>query len=333
MARTFDGKIGYSEATDVFQLMDHVTGFKLSLPIYAQVWAKKFPLTVQDRNLFSDYIKLRKRYYQQKEFKSFDQSKLLFSHIYVPQFDKFADAFYTSRSVGEALKKLKRTLKPNELTFLANFYKHYQPKISQFIKESTLFSQKLKSINKQLKKIKLAQTMKKMGQFLGVPKKLMNLQLLFVWWPAKVGPQVTYGHNVVLLHYNPISQTENIDMQTIAEMVMKAFIFRMPYNQKENLSKRFFSECRPRKIDSENILQTPLMVLAGKIMAHKASVKKKEFNLYQQWDDNPWVNLYAKTLYPALESALQRREMISVHFISQAAQMCREILVVEKYLD
>jgi hypothetical protein len=172
-----------------------------------------------------------------------------------------------------------------------------------------------------------------MATFLGVNRKLMNFQLRFVWWPATQGPNVTYGHNIILLHYNPISQTDQLDFAQIAEMVMKAVIFRMSFNQKQNLSKRFFQECNPEGINAKNILEKPLMVLAGKVLTTKNSGKKKEFNLYQQWDSNPWVNHYVKILYPALEQSLSNKENISVSFIQHAAMSCKEIVKLVRYTE
>ncbi len=333
-AKGFDGKIYYSEATDVFTLMDHVSGFRLNaLTAYSESWTKKHKITLEEQNLFDEYIKLRTKYYAQKKFENLDQTKLLFSHIFVPQFDLIADAFYTSQGVGEALKKLQKKLKPTEVVFLQKFYKAFKKKIVVFLKESSLYSQKLKAINKDIKKYKMRGTIKKMVSFLGVPRKLMDFRLVFVWWPSSRGPKVTYGHNVVLLHYNPISHTENMNFRQIAKMVMRAVIHRMPFNQKQNLSKRFFQECLPKGINSENILERPLMVLAGSVYPYKNSTKKKEFNLYQKWDENPWINSYVKLIYPALEQAIGKKENISVHFIQHAAQSCQELVKVAKYLS
>ncbi len=332
-AKPFDGKLYYSEATDVFNLMDHVSNFRFNkLPIYRQQWERKFPISLEEQNLFKRYIQLRHKYYKSRKLEGFDQNKLLFTHQFIPQFDFIADCFYTSRSVAEAFKKLRKKLKPEELKFLTTFYKHFQKKIGFFLKESTQFSQKLKALNKEIKKYKLQQTIKKMANFLGVAKRNMQFNMQFVWWPSEQGPLVTYGHNVVLLHYNPISQTDAIDIKQIAEMVMRAVIYRMPFNLKQNLSKRFFQECKPQGINYENILERPLMVLAGAIYAEKNIKKKKEFNLFEHWDDNPWVNAYVKMIFPALEQAFSRKENISVSFIQNAAAACSELVTLSKYM-
>lgn len=332
-AKGFDGKFHYSEATDVFVLMDHVSEVRYeSFPAYRKIWSRKFKFSSQENEFFRKYLVLRHRYYKPKKFKDLDQDKLLFSHVFVPQFDFIADAFYTSKSVSEAFKKLSKKLKKDEILFLQEFFKHFQPKIGAFIKESTHFTQKLKAINKQMKKFKLHTTIKKIATFLGVPKKQLNFQIYFVWSPGDSGPRISYGHNALLLHYNPISQTDKIDINEIAQKIVKAVIHRMTYNQKQNLSKRFFQDCNPKGIGRENILEKPLMVLAGTILPYKNSIKKKEFNLYQEWDQNPWVNSYVKMIFPALEKSMSNKENISVSFIQNAALSCSELLKVSHYL-
>ena len=332
-AKSFDGKISYSEATDVFVLMDYVSGYRFGeFHEYQNSWKKKFPFTLEDKNMFNRYKEIRAKYEERKEL-SIDQDKLLFSHVFIPQFDKIADAFYTSKSVGQALIKLRVSLEADDVKFLASFYTHFQNKISSYVKESTHFNRKLKTINKHIKSYKVRGLLKKFSKFLNIPKGRMNFKLLFVWWPSDRMPRISYGHNVILLHYNPIQHTDKIDVPRIAQTLVRYMLFRQTINSKENLSKRFFNDCKIKLIDSVNILERPMMVLWGKILLEKQKAKKKDFNLYQSWDQNPWINTYAKMLYPVAEKSFSKKENIAVSFIQDAAKICKELNQLSNYLQ
>lgn len=311
----------YSEATDVFELMDHVTRWDNSLtPVYRNAWIKKFPLTLEDKSMFSQYAALRKT-----EFDKSQQAQGLGGDIFgdFPKgYDAFSEAFYSSKSISEALRKLeKRGVSPTQIKFLSGFYQKYKKNISEFVKESTHFSVKLLDLNKQWKNSQIEKSIKKAIPFvLGKQGRKVKIVLRPVWWPANVPPIVDVRGPYLILRYHPLAHTSKWGVTTMAKKAVMALMQAQPKNQRSNLTKVFETQCKGREIE----LQSALYTLFGEMMPAYYK-QKKNFDLYQTWGASTFVDVYLKLLFPLLQEELKARNPFAGRFMSVASKLCRQV--------
>jgi hypothetical protein len=311
----------YSEATDVFELMDHVTRWSDTLtPVYRNAWVKKFPLTLEDKSMFSQYAAIRKGEYE-KSPQSKGQGSDIFGE-FPKGYDAFSEAFYSSKSVGEALRKLsKRGVSSVQVKFLSSFYQKYQKNITSFLKESTHFSVKLLDLNKQWKNSAIEKSIKKAVPFiLGKEGRKVKIILRPVWWPANVPPVVDVRGPYLILRYHPLAHTTKWGITNMAKKAVMAILQAQPKNQRSNLTKVFETQCRGREIE----LQSALYTLFGEMMP-RLYKEKKDFNLYQNWGPSTFVDVYLKLLFPLLQEELKGRNPFAGRFMTVASKLCRKI--------
>lgn len=321
----------YSEATDVFEIMDNISMWqKGSRQSYLKHWKTLGDTQSKDHKLISEYVALRKKYTKKQRI---SQTVIFSSAEYYPSF--FEQAFYSSKSIQQAFLKLKKNkrFKNKDLNFLKKFYQHFKPRISLMVKESALFRSQLKKISKIFKKKRAVKTLGHAASFFGHKKKKKKLKLLFVWWPKKQDPIVDIKGDYLILRFNPLTALQDISIEDIMVIAVEGFMRSQSLNQKENLSKIFKETCHPgSSVITQNILELPLAVVLGKIL-FKKNAQKKKFKTYQKWFDDTWVNTYAQILFPLVESTIKNKETVSGEFIHSAAKLCRNLVEVGTFLS
>jgi hypothetical protein len=311
----------YSEATDVFELMDNVSKWHPSIDSsYRQEWERKFPLSVQDKAQFIQYAEIRKKFANNSG-EAFSTEEDVFGSPVIG-YDIFSEAFYSRRSVGDALKKLSLAgLSPAELTFLKNFYSSNKKKISSFISESSQFAVKLLSLNKQWKTSGIDKVIKKITPFiLGKNGRRMKLTLRPVWWPSSKKPRVDRRGPFLILRYHPLAHSGKWDMDDISKSAILSIIHSQSANQRQNLTKVFEARCRGRSIE----LRESLNLLFSKMLPESYK-RKKNFDLYKKWDRRSFTDLMVKLLFPLLQDELKARGSFAGRFMTQAADLCRSL--------
>ena len=312
------GAVQYSEAADVFEIVDNVSLWHNKVrPEYRKHWERTFGALGNDVTWFNDYAEIRKRYSPQ------DPNAGVKDIFGTPgiKHSFFANAFYSSSSVSQALKKLSKKLKKEDIAFLSKFFKHFLPKISQMVKESTTFKQKTIVLSDQWRKSKVPALLKKLAKHLDIKIRSKNdFKVIPVWWPKNEKPMVESRANYLILRYHPLEQANDWDVSEVIPQAINAMLQAQPSNQRQNLTKIFQGQCNGRGLEFVDSLK----ILWGKMLVQKWKEKKK-FSLYQIWDNRPFVNLYVKVLFPMLEEDLKNKGTIAGKFIHQAAVVCSEI--------
>lgn len=322
--------LNYTEAADVFEILDQVSAWH---PKHQQIYRKEWIRTFgeDDLPIFKEFGEMRKTYYSLLSNKS-SEMNLLFGLQRIKN-DFFSEAFYSAKSVGGALKKLKKRLSKDELKFLSKSLKTLQPKISKWVGESTLYRGKIPEFRKKLKKGKLKTLIKKAKKFFYGKKKIkFDLKMHFVWWPKTEEPIVEIRGNHLLLRFHPVAHLGKLYLDDILVFGILALSHGQEVNQKENLTKVFNQGCQlPKDFPALDIIELPLATAWGKILFTK-NQNKKAFSLYKKWSIHPWVNLYSKMLFPLVEEAAKRKEGLSGGFIRAAAGICDEMKAVQSLL-
>ena len=129
-------QLTYSPTANKFHLMDHVSesmnDFFL-IPAYKSLWIETYGLSEQDQNYLKRYQQLRKKYQNLELFTPMVTGKE--SGLFAPHPDEitdvFADAFYTSKTLEEAFRKVALWIKREELQFVRDFFEHFSEKIDK----------------------------------------------------------------------------------------------------------------------------------------------------------------------------------------------------------
>ena len=312
------GSAEYSEATDVFEIMDHVSMWHGSLSrSYINEWQKRFPLNLKDKGILAEYKKIRLKHHKVVVSEGTD----VFGKMPIG-YDRLSKAFYSSKSIGEALKKLeKKKIDKEDIKFLKKFYKHFKDRITLFVKESSQFQVKVLGLNQKWKNEKAHSYMKKFVKFvLGKKGRKIKTIMRPVWYPQGEKSRVDLRGPYLIIRIHPLETMSRWDIDLYLEKSVESIIHGQPINQRTNLSKIFRQRCRGR----EDELQQSLKIVFAKMLP-KSMNEKKKFELYNKWDKRTFINVYSKLLFPLASAEMKGKDKFSGKFMLQASKLCREV--------
>jgi len=326
-------KVIYSEAVDVFEIMDNASMWHESSDSgYYKHFKKKFELSDKDQSLLEEYKKLRLKYYRPV---AVSENTGLFNNNFDLPLTSFANAFYSSKSIGEALNVLAtRTISATEKKFLVTFYKHFQDKITTMVRESAAFRSKIQEVQKVFKKGKVDAVVGKSFKFLNIDKTIKGIKIYPVWYPEDLEPRILNVGTVIILRANPINKWDSVKINELVEKAIELLLVIQSNNQKDNFSKIFLNKCQIKSnIALIDVFSSPLAVVLGK-MFFEQNVLKKQFNQYREWSIHPWVNVYSKMLFSLVEKSLKEKETIeSSEFVTNAAAICNDLVTLNTFLS
>ncbi len=328
-------QIYYSESIDVFEIIENMAIGEFKDNDYHRYWVSNLTLESSEKSLLGKYKKLREKYYP--DFLQKNDLPEIGNNLFSPALqlnpDSFAQAFYTSESVDEALQKLaKNVMTIDEVKFLAEVFRTLKPKISVMVKESAMFKGKMVELNKALGSDRPKKILRAAARFLAVNDRYPDdLPLFFVWWPSLSEPRIDLVGHMAILRFNPIHHTQNLTEAILIDKAIEAFLVKQGKNQKDNLSKQFLLACDPRNfLKAEDVLQNPLIAILGR-MSYEEEKMQKDFDLTTDWKLGHWGNSYARLLYSIVRNMTKsNKETINGTFIPKAALLCQDLINIRK---
>jgi len=323
-----DQKYLYSESADVFEIMDQLSRWHPAInDVIEKEWKLKFGEHFNNKNYIEDYINLRKKYYKYPI--QTTDTKTVFSKFSIAN-NYFSNTFYSSSSIGEALNKLKKHLNKREVKFLANFYTHFKDKITVFVKESTFFKSKTKSYIKKMKKLKAKSIIRNARRFILQKKSIKNQKVLFSWWPKDQGYKIDIRGKHIIVRVHPENTTSYPKPKELIKYKIRTFFANLSSNEKNNINSIFLKKCAPKGVDGAELLELPLSIVFSEMLIEEKKLKR-EFNYHKNWSVNPWINLYAKLLFPELKLALKRKDNLLGEFILNATSLCHDVMTLNDF--
>jgi len=307
----------YSESTDVFELMDHVSRWRKGLDIdYLKSWQKRFTLSSEDKSFLSEYRKLRVRYQR-----SLGKGSDLFGEVPVG-YDILSNAFYKAQSLNEAFSLLsKNKVRKDDIIFLQRFYKHFHKKIAIVLKESTQFQVNLFDLNKSWSSKKMKPYVKRLTKFiLGKKGSKYKIMMRPVWLPKNSQPSIELRGPFLILKSYPLNSKNSWPIKSLLKKTIHTLLQGQSKNQRGNLTKLFKSRCVGRENDFRNALDIVLVEMIPEYLK-----KKKSFNLYKKWDERYFVDIYSKLLFPLAGLEIKGKAGFSGRFISEASNICYDL--------
>jgi len=315
--------VSYTEAFDVFQIIDHLSGWHVnSRKEYFQYFEKTFKLDHKDKMMLETYRRIRSKYH--KDYPASDNS--LFSDEAISG-DIFSRTFASEESVDKALLKLKKNKRVNngDLKEIVKVYKHFKKNVSTIVRESALLGDEAKRLNKILKKKKFTSNIKKLDKFFDLPtSKIKGGRIKLVWWPKTENPLVDFQSGRVILRINPIKHTKYLDIDFVVKALVHSLIVSLGKNKKDNLSKIFMDNCP--KIKEKGMakylwFEEPLMDALSRYYLPYLAIKKK-FNPYDIKSESPWVEVFSKYLFGLTRHTITRKSKFSREFVTISASYC-----------
>lgn len=309
--------ISYSESADVFEVVDQVSRWHPSISSLMQdEWIKVYGGVHTD---FDMWKKIREKY----QTNSVPKEKGLFEKADIYS-DPFSFSFHSSKSVGEALKKLSKKLTDDELKFLQSFFKDNIKNISFFLKESTTFKSSSKEWESLWKKEKLEKVLDRAFKFLG-QRRSPNIYIRPVWWPSNHRQKIDRYGNVIIFRLHPLSGLDLWNGKEFVASLIKSYLETFPHNDNVNYKKIFDAQCSDKAQSFENAL----ILSWSKVFVEKEKLKKG-FSYHQIWSNNPFDNVYTKLIAPLLLEELNQKNLLSISFINKAAAVCAELKSIQK---
>lgn len=326
--------VEYRKAADIFELMDNTANWweGFNDESYSQYWEKKFGFSKEDKKLFKKYQKLRDKYYNDPDQSERDPLKNrngFFSTLGSINADPVAEAFYSSKTLSQAFKKLEKKLSTKEVDFLKGFYKHFEEKYSKILKESENFKGIVKRTQKGVEIKGSEKYLDRIKKFYDVDSPI-NYTVLFVWFPPLSRTNASPTGNYLIMRNHPIKHAKNDDTDIVFHEVVHSISAQQDLKKKKEFTSAFIKNCDPRNgLKKLRILEEPLAVATGQ-MAYQAYFQSKRFEHASKWYNNSWISMFGKLIYPTVKVYLDKNKAMDMKFINKVSRLCSEVLSATK---
>jgi len=321
--------ISYSESADYFEVMENLSVAQTPVSsTYMQHLKNSFFENSADKQWMDWYQDFRKKYY--KTFRETEGS--FFSELDLVV-DPVMESFFDSNRPLLAITNLKDKLKAEELQSLGKFYEHFNSKIAELVRLSAAREAEVANLEKELKKTNFKSILNSAATFFSIPKHLSNyIRVHFLWFPKDEQMQVSYANNYIVIRIHPEKSSE-LRKEDIMKILINYLMRVMPSGQKKVLTDKMLGGCDPSKYFPRlDILQEPLSMMIGE-MYLGSKYDRKTFDLSKTWSKHPWVNTYAKLLYPKVEKSLKDKQSImSAEFWESTITICDDLLTLGKLI-
>lgn len=321
--------VSYTEAFDVFEIMDHVSGWHPnSRKEYFKYFDKTFKMNHSDRLMLKTYRKIREKYHVVYP----NAENSIFSEETISN-DVISSAFIGESTVDRAISILrkKKRVKDADLKELVKVYRHFKPQVSKIVREGRLLIDEAKRLNKILKKQKIISNIKKLDKFFDLPThRIKNGRIKLVWWPKTSAPIVDFRAGRVILRMNPIKHAELIDEEFITYTLVDSLIVSLSKNKKENLSKVFKDGCpqiKSKGLKLTDWFEAPLIDSLSRYYLPKLTARKK-FNPYIVKGQTPWREVFSKYLFGLSQYSIKRKAKFDREFVTISANYCSQLLSI-----
>lgn len=327
----------YSPTANIFSTLDQVSNWwpGFTEAEYQSYWEKRFGLNQEDRILFKKYESLRFKYTNDPDQNEKDPLKNrngFFAMLGSIDSDPLAKAFYSSKSMDEALQKASRFLDAEDFQFLRDFYKHFEPNYSLLVKESIPFVETAKKLNKLISTAAISQYYDKVLRYFRAEGGI-NYQVLYVWWPPLKRTLSTPSGQYLLMYYNPELHKHNIDQDVVFHEIVHVISMRQPLPQKQKFTKIFLDNCQVgAKIKKQVILEEPLAVAIGQILFMEKFFPAT-FNQSDSLYRNSWVSTLGRLITPLVREDFRRNRDLGEGTILSMAKFCSDLIAAIKIVQ
>lgn len=327
-------KLVYSEAANLFHLADQVSLWHPSSPTtFRDYWQKRFGFTQTDKRWFDGFANLRRKYSPEPiTWKKESEDEALFSAPDLKN-DPLLEAFFTSAQLPQALDKLKDKLDQSERQYLIDFFRQYEARFQEILKESEQFKARLPALNQELTKFRFDFYLKRVERFFGLEQQVSppseRYRSYLVWWPPEARIEVAQTGPYLLVRAHPPSHFQKMSAEVGLEGAVRSILRSLSPEARALIETQFRAQCTwPKTLEAPLVLELPLTLALSRLAFHEGR-DERQFVLAQEWSPHPWVSTMAKLLYDELKRGLRTEESFVQNSLSRAGLVCRELSALQ----
>ncbi|MEM8771137.1 MAG: hypothetical protein AAGD92_05740 [Pseudomonadota bacterium] len=328
----------YHAPTDLFALMDGVSGWLFNDPAYHEYWEERFGWSREDQAIVNRYKRYRDRtfndcaqndnVYRARTDGIFGTRSSVSSDT-----DPLAEHFVASQSIEEALANLEQSATSEDAAMLRSFYNHFEPKWRQLLNESKSYNiARAETLHKQLNRDQLDAFLARMTQFYGVDDDL-DFTARYVWWPPINRSIADITGRTFFLRNHPDNYPDqsHIAGDVIHEAVHYVSAFQ-PSAQKVALTEDFLEIC-PARVDGTvyDLLEEPMATAWGNAAFTKYALGQT-LDPAKQWYRRALPDTMARLVWLHVDEIYETDDTINDGIIIEAAKHCAALLETSKRL-
>ena len=321
-------RAAYSDAANLFSLMDNVSGWQEGLtdPAYRAEWKRRFGWSAEDQHWADRYRDYRLRTYvddlDSKHPSVSGDGMFVRRSSARGTADPLAIHFFRADTLSAAISLFSDVASPQDRRMLSGFYRHFAPGWRIILEESTPLRGAASRLAQQVGDAETSAFVERIGAFYHVSIS-GEFQSYFVWYPPKAGAnaEVVGGHNF-LIHLSPTdAMSDDWDATTVHELV-HYLSANQPAEQKQALTKEFLATCpRADRLKALPFLEEPLAV-AWASGVYTTHIAHRSIDKDVSWYANPVIDILSHMLWPVVNDYYAGRKQIDLAFAKRAAQNC-----------
>jgi hypothetical protein len=302
-------EVRYREPADAFEILDHVSNWWPGYveEAYGKFWADSVGVQRGDSAVFARYARIRERYFRkegQEGGGARREGSGLFTDRAALAGDPVGAAFYSSEGWEEAFGRLRAFMAPEEVAFLRSFYARFRRRwaplaartrartaASRAATDSTLAEPEV-----------VAYLARVRGLFGAGPAPAFTA--LYVWWPSTERTLATPSGPHLLMRVRPAPGEVVNSADVVAHEAVHVYAALQTDSAKQAVSAAVLDRCTPpagaRRLA---VLEEPIATVLGNI-EFRRRFQPRRFQWGRQWYGDPWVDVFARLLYPVLIGAL-----------------------------
>lgn len=302
-------EVRYREAADVFEILDHVSDWWPGYlePEYRRAWADSVGFRRGDEEMFARYKAVRERYFDrsgQGGDTPWREGSGLFTDRAVLAADPVGAAFYASETVDEALRRLAPVVAPGDVVFLRRFYAHFRGRWQPLVARTRALTAASRAATAgTLASAGVDEYLSQVGALFGstAPE---PFTALYVWWPESARNAASPSGRFLVLRVRPRPGETVNSADVVAHEAIHVLLALQPDEQKQRWSGAVLDRCQPSAAMRRlTLLEEPIATALGNI-EFRRRFQPQRFSWGRQWYGDPWADMLARLLHPALTTAL-----------------------------
>lgn len=325
-------KIQTNKALLAIDILDNISRFSKHHPKFFTYWRDRVGLTLEDTDNFLRYVAIRSRYCSKTE--GINSIRTNRSGLFVLSEGEYRDliltTFQSSHNVDEALHRLQGHINGTDLDTLGQIFAYYADEIDLIENRFNEYAvHEVATLQKELGNLHgLDAYFSDIMHFYGVHDTI-EIPLILTWWPRtrkdNRGSAFMSGKALVVRLND---SRRSLSSEELIGVIMHELVHRIEMHMSDSL-KRFCTDVFIAEASKDyqiladvppKVIYEPLAVALGQMVFTKRFYPR-DFDVEKTiWYANPWIDSFAKELYPLVERYLSEGKSIDAPFMETVAR-------------
>lgn len=319
--------VGYSETTDLFNLLDNLSDWLpgYTAPAYRAHWEKHFGLDDTDRVALAAYAEFRRRTSELADAREVAAIDRIFAPDATRDPDRFSGYFIGNSTFEDAARKAIATQSADDQVMLRGYYARFLPRATRLITTRSRFDAQQRAVEAELAQPRVARLAAEIRAFFDVPAPPV-FEARFVWWPDLDSTQAKVRGRSILLYSQHDAESGASPMDW-TPVLLHEFSHHLsasrPAARKQQLSGEFLRLCpgAAGMRNPLNALEEPLAIYWGQYR-FEHDVRGSELSSKSEWYIQPDADRAAKAIAAAFPATEPPPRIDDPALLAAAASAC-----------